>query len=474
VERVVLNALAVALPPDILRLRRGFPSSSEKPIHLTQSLSYHVYEFDVGKRPPDSSQMIIRARLVVTMDGPPIENGAVAVSENRIIDVGRFDDIKTRNADNAIDLGEQALLPGLINAHCHLDYTCLRGKISPQKSFTNWIQAINAEKSELSPQDYVASINEGFEEAKTFGTTAIANLTAFPELISQVHPPIRTCWFAELIGIRAPERANELVDAAIQSLNRARPQPVLSEVEGGVPWGLAPHALFTASKDLFRRCEEIAQREHILLTTHLAESREEMEMFRDASGPLYEFIKSIGRPMDDCGNETPLELFLGAPGGRALPQWIVAHLNELTESDFELLERLNSKFDVVHCRRSHNYFGHRPFAFDRLRSLGFNICLGTDSLASNHTLSLFDEMRAFQKEFRSVSAEEILQMATVNPARALRYQNVLGQIRPGFAADLIGVPCSGSRDVFEQVLACDAPVSWLMVNGNTSSERSPP
>ena len=169
--------------------------------------------------------MIIRARIVVTMHGAPIENGAVAVSGNRIVDVGRFDDIKTRNAGNTVDLGEQVLLPGLINAHCHLDYTCLRGKIPPQKSFTDWIRAINAEKSELSPKDYVASINDGFEEAKRFGTTAIANLTAFPELISQVQPPIRTCWFAELIDIRAPERANELVDSAIESLGRARQLP---------------------------------------------------------------------------------------------------------------------------------------------------------------------------------------------------------------------------------------------------------
>ena len=203
-------------------------------------------------------------------------------------------------------------------------------------------------------------------------------------------------------------------------------------------------------------------------------------MFRDAAGPLYEFIKSLGRPMDDCGNETPLEDFLDLIGGggspnrprtievnRPYPFWIVAHLNELTERDFDLLERSNSKFHVVHCPRSHNYFGHSPFAFDRLRSLGFNICLGTDSLASNESLSLFAEMRAFQKEFPSISAEEILQMVTVNPARALRQENALGQIRPGFGADLIAVPCSGSTDIFEQIIACDAPVSWSMVTGNT-------
>jgi len=415
-----------------------------------------------------SSQMIIRARIVVTMHGAPIENGAVTVSGNRIVDVGKFDDVKTRNTGETVDLGEQVLLPGLINAHCHLDYTCLRGKIPPQKSFTDWIRSINAEKAKLAPKDYVASINEGLAEAKRFGTTAIANLTAFPELIPQVQPPIRTWWFAELIDIRAPEGANELVDSAIEALKQTD------------DWGLGPHALFTASDYLFRRCEAIAQRDNILLTTHLAESREEMEMFRHASGPLYEFIKSIGRPMNDCGNETPLMLFLDLIGSGGSPNrpraievnrpylsWIVAHLNELTEKDFELLERSNSKFHVVHCPGTHNYFGHSPFAFGRLRSFGFNICLGTDSLASNESLSLLAEMRAFQKEFPSVSPEEILKMATVNPACALRQENALGQIRPGFCADLIAVPCSTLTDIFEQILVFDAPVSWAMANGNT-------
>src|SRR2546422_2968447 len=130
--------------------------------------------------------MIFRARIVVTMDGPPIENGAVAISGDRIVDVGTFDGVKARNSGEVVDLGEQALLPGLINAHCHLDYTCLRGKIPPPKSFTEWIQAINAEKANLSPQSYIGSINDGFAEATRFGTTTIANLTAFPELIPRI------------------------------------------------------------------------------------------------------------------------------------------------------------------------------------------------------------------------------------------------------------------------------------------------
>src|SRR5216110_875995 len=113
--------------------------------------------------------MIIRARVVVTMDGPPIDNGAVVVLGDRIVDVGKFSEISKRySTEEVVDLGEQALLPGLINAHCHLDYTCLRGKIPRQKSFTDWIRAINTEKSKLSPQDYIVSINAGFAEAQRF------------------------------------------------------------------------------------------------------------------------------------------------------------------------------------------------------------------------------------------------------------------------------------------------------------------
>src|SRR5437660_4217254 len=161
--------------------------------------------------------MIIRARVVVTLDGPPIEDGAAVVADDRIIDVGEFSEISKRHSsEEIVDLGEQVLLPGLINAHCHLDYTCLRGKIPRPQSFTDWIRAINAEKAKLSPDDYVRSINEGFTEAKRFGTTTIANLTAFPESISKVDARIRTWWFPELIDIRQQISDEDLNALCIQ------------------------------------------------------------------------------------------------------------------------------------------------------------------------------------------------------------------------------------------------------------------
>src|SRR3954453_18549747 len=124
---------------------------------------------------------ILRARMVVTMDGAPIEDGALVVDGDRVGMVGTFPEVRRFFSGEIMDLGESVLLPGLVNTHCHLDYTCLRGKISPQKSFTAWIQAINAAKAALTPEDYIESINDGFVEARRFGTTSIVNLTAFPE-----------------------------------------------------------------------------------------------------------------------------------------------------------------------------------------------------------------------------------------------------------------------------------------------------
>jgi cytosine/adenosine deaminase-related metal-dependent hydrolase len=395
--------------------------------------------------------MIIRSRVVAPMAGEPIDDGAVVIEGNKIAGVGRFADVKRDYSGDVLDLGERILLPGLINAHCHLDYTGLRGKILPQRSFTDWIRAINAEKARLSENDYLESIKAGFAEARRFGTTTIVNLTAFPELIATIEEPIRTWWFGELIDVRSPDQAERIVDQAVESLRSAS------------HWGLAPHAPFTASAHLFKQCEKVARHENIRLTTHLAESREEMQMFRNASGPLFDFLKSIGRSMEDCGHETPLSFLLRTQ--TIDDRWIIAHLNELDPGDFDLLER-TPKFHIAHCPHSHTFFGHAPFALQRLRALGFNICLGTDSLASNSSLSLFAEMRELLRKETWLSPQEIVEMVTVNAAAAIGQGSVLGQIRAGFRADLIAIPAiSANANPFESIVGFEQAVPWMMLNG---------
>ncbi len=119
----------------------------------------------------------------------------------------------------------------------------------------------------------------------------------------------------------------------------------------------------------------------------------------------------------------------------------------------------------MHCPRSHDYFKHSRFPFERLASLGFSICLGTDSLASNENLSLFAEMRAFQRSEPGISPDEILKMVTVNPAMALHREKMIGRIRPGFCADLIAIPCGRGPNLFEEIVGFDGQVDWVMLNG---------
>lgn len=403
-----------------------------------------------------SERLIYRAQTVVTMDGPPIDNGAVAVAGERIAAVGRFDELRTEGGA-VTDLGEMVLLPGLINAHCHLDFTSLRGKIAPQRSFTDWILQINGLRRDLSDEDFLESIALGFEEAKSWGTTTMANIESMPALLSRmVPPPLRTWWFAELIDVRPRLSTEEMIADAL-TFFRDKP-----EWRGG--FGLSPHAPYTASPKLTRLAATAAKQSDLLLTMHLAESEEEMEMFRDGRGRLFDFLQSLGRPTDDCGKgKTPLAVMLEREA--IDDRWIFVHLNELTEEDFASLEN-GPRFHIAHCPRSCRYFRHAPFALLRLADLGFNVCLGTDSLASNSSLSLFAEMRAVRDAHSDYPSERILEMATVNGARALHQENALGRIRPGFLADLIALPIvQHGDDLFEAIISWDEKVPWMMLAG---------
>lgn len=386
------------------------------------------------------------------MSGPPIENAAVAITGGIITAAGKWNHLRRSSPGEVIDLGERVLLPGFINAHCHLDYTCLRGSIPPSHSFTAWIRAINERKAALQPEVYVRSIRDGFTEAARFGTTTVCNLEAFPELIIEVAPPIRTWWFAEMLDVRHAVVPAEVLAEIAQKITRS---------DGGI--GLAPHAPFTASAALYRAAAAVAERHRLPVTTHVAESAEEMQMFRDGDGALFDFLRSIGRKMNDCGKGSPLQVLLRT--GVLNERWIIAHLNELTRDDLRLLVTA-PKFHIAHCPRSHAYFSHAPFALSELRRLGFNICIGTDSLASNADLSLFAEMRELSRTHASLHPQHLLEMVTINPARALGQQHLLGRIALGFAADLVAIPAiSTGKELLDEVLAFEGKVPWMMLGG---------
>jgi cytosine/adenosine deaminase-related metal-dependent hydrolase len=402
--------------------------------------------------------VILRSRAVLPINAAPIDDGAVVVTEDKITAVGWFPEMKAHYAGEVIDLGEQVLMPGLVNAHCHLDFSMMRHAIQPQRSFTEWIRRINAVKRSLSDDDYLAAIARGFAELRKWGTTTVANIESFPELLVRMPPPpIRTWWFLEMIDIRHRETSEEAVAGAL-SFFAERPEWL-----GG--FGLSPHAPYTASTSLFELAGKAARNLGMPLTTHVAESREEWEMFRHGRGELYDFLLRLGRWMHDCQQErTPFGHVAAHASLDA--RWLLAHMNELDDADLQQLGRMprHLRPSVVHCPGSHRYFRHGPFPLVKLLEQGVNVCLGTDSLASTESLSMFDEMRQMARRAPWLNAAEVLRMGTENGARALGMN--AGKIEVGALADLIALPFrGGTREVYEAVLDYREPVAWMMLNG---------
>lgn len=410
---------------------------------------------------------LYRARHLVSMEGPPVENGGVLVSDGKIAAVGSFKEVRVffpGPRDKIVDLGERVLLPGFINAHCHLELTPLLNTVLTETSFAKWIQRINAAKRHFSDDDYLAGIKDGAWRLARSGTTTVFNIESYPELLNRLPElPLRVWWFYEMLDVRLRAHDNSSMHGAMSIFHPAN-------ASGMRHFGLSPHAPYTASPELFCLALQAARAAKMPFTTHVAESRDEMQMFRDASGPLFDFLAALGRPMGDCGGTTPFRRLV--ENGMIDPHSILVHLNELDAADFSLIPAFvgGKALQVVHCPKSHGFFRHSPFPFERLCELGANISLGTDSLASNSTLNMFAEMRAFAKTHPTVSPVEILRMVTVNPARSINLEKTLGSFRNGAWADAIAIPApKNGRDIFESILHHGSnshpAVDWSLING---------
>jgi len=411
----------------------------------------------------DPTPLLLRARVVLPIRRPPIADGAVAVSDQRIVAVGTWRSLHSRFTGEVRDLGDVVMLPGLVNAHCHLDYTHMAGLFPPQKSFCDWIKLITTEKAHWTFSDYAAAWLEGAKMLVRSGTTTVADIEAVPELLPDVWTatPLRVISFLEMTGVRSRRHPDLILGEALEKIDAL---PVHRCVAA-----LSPHAPYSTPPCLLQRTATLAQRRKLRITTHLAESTTEFEMFRHAHGEMFEWLRRNERDMTDCGQHSPVQ-HVGGTGllGR---NFLAAHVNCLAPGDAALLAR--KKTSVVHCPRSHDYFQHPKFPYRALARAGVNICLGTDSLATvqkpprqNIELNLFAEMRAFAKAHPGVSPEIILRLATINGAAALGRHGQIGELKSGAFADLITLPFAGKRgDSHDAVLAHSGPITAGMIDG---------
>jgi cytosine/adenosine deaminase-related metal-dependent hydrolase len=233
---------------------------------------------------------------------------------------------------------------------------------------------------------------------------------------------------------------------------------------------LSPHAPYSTLPELLKRTAVVARKRKWRVSTHIAESEQEFDMFQHARGKMHDWLGRNGRDNSDCGRGSPVAHFAR---NKLLGENILAiHVNYLARGDATLLAK--NKTHVVHCPRSHDFFKHAKFERERLAHAGVNLCLGTDSLATTRKsgkqkpeLDLFAEMRLLAERDKSVSPAEILRMATVNGARALGLAGQIGELSKNATADLIAIPFTGKiASLHETLLEHTGNVAASMIEGN--------
>jgi aminodeoxyfutalosine deaminase len=412
--------------------------------------------------------LLLRARVVLPASQPPIRDGAVLIAGRRIAAVGRWRELASCSRKQTLDLGDALLMPGLINAHCHLDYTDMAGQFPPPKVFSDWLKLITETKAGWDHADYAKSWLNGAGMLVRTGTTSVADIEAVPQLLPEVWgaTPLRVFSFLEMIGIKGRQQPRAVVHEAVARLE------ALKDGRGGV--GLSPHAPYSTVPELMRLSAQTARRRNWRLTTHLAESALEFEMFEHGRGPMFDWLQRSGRDMSDCGQGSPVRHLENC--GALSRDLLAAHVNYLARGDAALLGK--RQVHVVHCPRGHFYFHHDKFPLPRLVRAGVNVCLGTDSLASVYRprrqhveLNLFEEMRALAKNEPALSARTIVRMATLNGARALGMSGKIGELAAGGFADLVVLPFTGNvADAYDRVLHHHGEVSASLIDGQWAIE----
>jgi len=214
--------------------------------------------------------------------------------------VGCWRDLAQTERDGTIDLGDAIVLPGLVNAHCHLDYTDMAGQFPPPKIFSDWLKLITTAKGHWSKPDYATSWINGAQMLLRTGTTTVGDIEAMPDLLPEVWNlgGLRVMSFLEMIGITGRREPGEIVQEALGKIDSLR--------AGRCCAGLSPHAPYSTLPQLLTLSANAARQRGLRMCVHVAESRQEFEMFVHARGEMYDWLRRSTRDMSDCGLGSPV------------------------------------------------------------------------------------------------------------------------------------------------------------------------
>ena len=384
-----------------------------------------------------------RARFVLPITAPPIVDGVVAVDGDRIAYVGPQ---TAGPAAEEVNLGQALLLPGLVNAHCHLELTAMRGFLE-DLDFRSWIGRLTtAKRAALSRDMLLDAARYGIAEGLRHGITSYGDTCDSGVAFDAMREcGVRGVMYQEVFG---PDPAQ--CDVALAEL-RAKVDRLRPRETALVRVGVSPHAPYTVSDALFTAVADYARRESLPIAVHIAESQFEHDLVVTGKGPFADALRARGievapRSRSSIGLLASLGVLAAHP--------LLIHCVRIDESDMTLIA--NSRCTVAHCPASNAKLGHGTAPLTAMLDAGINVGLGSDSVASNNRMDLLEEarlaalfQRARQGDLRSLSAASALSLATLGGARALGLDREVGSLEIGKVADLAAFPVDAVGPVYD-------------------------
>ncbi len=376
---------------------------------------------------------IFEADWICPVTAPVVPGGAIAVDDGRITEVGSTVDAAA--GAGRVRFPGCAIIPGFVNAHTHLELTVLRGFLE-NLSFFPWLRELMRAKSQLTRDDFLVSARLGCIEALAAGVTTVGEVMEVGASWDAMRETgLQGIAYQEVFG-PAESMVEESMSKLREKIRRYRPQETpLQRI------GVSPHAPYTVSRKLFEAVRDYAAREGLRQTVHIAESEDECRFVRDGQGPFAEFHTQRGIAVTPFGI-SPIEYLHGM--GMLTPEMLLIHAIELSDRDLDILEATHPT--VVHCPKSNAKLGHGMARVEEMLRSGLNVGLGTDSVASNNVVDMFEEMRSavFQQRTRtgridSLKAASAFRMATLGGAECMGLQAQIGSLETGKRADFVVV-----------------------------------
>lgn len=369
------------------------------------------------------------ARWVLPITSPPIRDGAVTVADGRIVYVGR----RAEAPGTSRDLGDAVLLPGLVNTHCHLELTAMRGFLEDLE-FRRWILRLTSAKRAVMTRDMLAdSARWGLVEGITAGITTYGDTCDSGVVFdAMIEAGVRGIMFQEVFG---PDPA--VADEAMRDL-AAKVADLRPRQTARVRLGISPHAPYTVSDRLFERAAAFAATEQLPVAIHVAESEEEQRLVTAGEGAFAGGLRARGIDVAARGR-SPVAL-LHASGILDRGPLLI-HTVRVDDADIALMTA--GGCTVAHCPVSNAKLGHGIAPLLELLAAGLPVGLGSDSVASNNRMDLLEEgrvailmQRARTGSHEALTAADALDLATIGGARALGLESEIGSLEVGKAADL--------------------------------------